>query len=260
MSEKAALSFIKQPLLRVSPSHQLNDPFEFLPSAVTQKTLKKRFSNNIKEFMDLHGVLCLSETPDNLLMWSHYADNHKGAVIEFIIDENDPFSLFCIDYVAKLSDAKFGKISYKKDRNYLGSSSTDNTRSIREHYAFIKSKEWEYEKEHRFVFPFSSISHELNAVGEMVRFDDGLIDDNLTRKWLDAEHLFFIQIAPCNIGRIILGLNANRDVYLDEMKKKQPSDFHREFWHFDGSLMSVEYAETHPDKFEIIFNKLEKNL
>jgi hypothetical protein len=29
------------------------------------------------------GVLSLSEVPDNLLMWSHYADQHKGIVIEF---------------------------------------------------------------------------------------------------------------------------------------------------------------------------------
>jgi len=27
-------------------------------------------------------ILCLSEMPDNLLMWAHYAENHTGAVIE----------------------------------------------------------------------------------------------------------------------------------------------------------------------------------
>jgi hypothetical protein len=29
-------------------------------------------------------VFCLSETHDNLLMWSHYAQNHIGAVIKFL--------------------------------------------------------------------------------------------------------------------------------------------------------------------------------
>jgi len=29
-------------------------------------------------------VFCLSETHDNLLMWSHYAQNHTGAVIKFL--------------------------------------------------------------------------------------------------------------------------------------------------------------------------------
>ena len=29
------------------------------------------------------SVFCLSETHDNLLMWSHYAQNHTVAVVEF---------------------------------------------------------------------------------------------------------------------------------------------------------------------------------
>ena len=28
-------------------------------------------------------ILSLTETPDNLLMWAHYADSHRGAVLEF---------------------------------------------------------------------------------------------------------------------------------------------------------------------------------
>jgi hypothetical protein len=33
------------------------------------------------------GVLCLSEIADSLLMWSHYADRHRGIVIEFDADQ-----------------------------------------------------------------------------------------------------------------------------------------------------------------------------
>jgi hypothetical protein len=25
------------------------------------------------------GVMCISEVPDDILMWSHYADCHKGV-------------------------------------------------------------------------------------------------------------------------------------------------------------------------------------
>lgn len=32
------------------------------------------------------GVLSLTGAPDNLLMWAHYADEHKGAVIEIDIE------------------------------------------------------------------------------------------------------------------------------------------------------------------------------
>lgn len=36
------------------------------------------------------GVLCLSETATNMLMWSHYADYHRGLVLEIDIDEAFP--------------------------------------------------------------------------------------------------------------------------------------------------------------------------
>lgn len=32
---------------------------------------------------ELIGVLCLTEKKDNLLMWSHYANSHKGFCIKF---------------------------------------------------------------------------------------------------------------------------------------------------------------------------------
>ena len=31
------------------------------------------------------GISCFSETPENILMWSHYADDHKGVCIGFSI-------------------------------------------------------------------------------------------------------------------------------------------------------------------------------
>lgn len=35
------------------------------------------------------GILSLTEAPDNLLMWAHYADSHRGVVIGF--DESHAF-------------------------------------------------------------------------------------------------------------------------------------------------------------------------
>ena len=35
------------------------------------------------------GVLCLSQDNANILMWSHYANHHKGVCLEFDIDESD---------------------------------------------------------------------------------------------------------------------------------------------------------------------------
>jgi hypothetical protein len=51
------------------------------------------------------GVLSLSETHDNALMWSHYCYNHKGFVIQF--DADHPFfssnqKEYIIEHVSKV--------------------------------------------------------------------------------------------------------------------------------------------------------------
>ena len=42
-----------------------------------------RFHAEFRDHMRDIKVLCLSEKSDNLLMWSHYADCHKGVVLRF---------------------------------------------------------------------------------------------------------------------------------------------------------------------------------
>ena len=86
-------------LIRASQRVSLNDPFEVLPSKKWlekayferyEKDSEKDFDNLVKEMtrMNLNnmGMISLTEKSNNLLMWSHYADEHRGMVIE--IDEN----------------------------------------------------------------------------------------------------------------------------------------------------------------------------
>ena len=47
------------------------------------KAITPEVNAEIRRIMADTSVFCLSETYDNLLMWSHYAQNHTGAVIEF---------------------------------------------------------------------------------------------------------------------------------------------------------------------------------
>ena len=42
--------------------------------------VQKRFSRLQSNFA---GILCLTSNPDSVVMWSHYADKHRGIVIEF---------------------------------------------------------------------------------------------------------------------------------------------------------------------------------
>ena len=46
-----------------------------------RKSMDKHFKNLQNEMNNRFGVLSLTRNPTNLLMWSHYANEHKGVVI-----------------------------------------------------------------------------------------------------------------------------------------------------------------------------------
>ncbi len=264
MSHKAAISFIENPMLRVTPSWVLNDPFECKLSNSTCVKLNSidghtERSLAVENFMKLHGIVSLTETPDNLLMWSHYAEEHKGAVVEFVIDETDPFDLFILGGYRRFSDAKFSKVNYRKRRNYPFSVGADSFESIRDHYYLTKSDEWIYEREQRFILPINELSHVKKTDGEMT-FTDLIHVEELANDW-ECSHktgdMFFIPINSKKIGRIIIGYNAELEVYKEAMSKSD--DPYRSYMHpLQDEFIGVEVARLHPERFELSFEPLKK--
>ncbi|WP_104029329.1 DUF2971 domain-containing protein [Vibrio jasicida] len=282
MSEKAAISFIKNQMIRITPAWSLNDPFECKLSNSTCKQLNSiggnfMRSHLLEDFMDRHGIVSLTETPDNLLMWSHYADEHKGVVVEFIIDENDPFEMFNTTHIPKSSDAVFKKVNYRKLRNYPFTVNEQNFKSIRDHYYLTKSDEWIYEKEHRFIFPATALvgvipneNHDkrnmtYEHLGVCHDKDDlslinALHPENITRAWKssrDTEAMFFVPINSRKIGRIIIGCNADLNRYKEVMIEAEKNESNRKFaCSIFNEFIGVEVAKLHPDKFELSFESL----
>lgn len=81
---------IKEGYIRATQLATLNDPFEGTYCRNSLKDLCHYFEvfespKDLVSYVDTKmneiGVISLTEAKDNLLMWSHYADNHKGAVI-----------------------------------------------------------------------------------------------------------------------------------------------------------------------------------
>lgn len=83
------------------------------------------------------GFFCLSTNSDSLLMWSHYADQYTGAVVEF--DANHSF-------FANPIEIEYRALRPKKHVSILY---TDEPIPLSE--LCIKSIQWEYEKEVRIV-------------------------------------------------------------------------------------------------------------
>ena len=55
------------------------------------KSLRNDASECMDELKDAVRVVCLSETYDSMLMWSHYARNHTGYCIEYEFNKDDMY-------------------------------------------------------------------------------------------------------------------------------------------------------------------------
>ncbi len=120
---------------------------------------KNHFFPAIKKKLETtFGILCLSSIPNNLLMWGHYTDSHKGFVLE--LDETHPFFNQKIDKNDLIRQVQ--KINYKEERPkiYLLDYNPDNLNQFLEYiikkFFLIKSKEWEYENELRMIIPLNN--------------------------------------------------------------------------------------------------------
>ena len=87
------------------------------------------------------GIFCLTEFCDSILMWSHYANNHKGICLAF--DMTIPEDAFNLAGKVKYSD------NYPSIKDLSSAHFEKNTKNT----VFTKAKEWEYEEERRILRP-----------------------------------------------------------------------------------------------------------
>ena len=95
------------------------------------------FSNKFEELRKLVGVCCFSTVEDNLIMWSHYADNHKGLLLKFDTSE-----------LQKV----FSKITHVSYTDKLKPINYDcNPANLLSKLLIQKSTHWKSEKEVRII-------------------------------------------------------------------------------------------------------------
>jgi hypothetical protein len=97
-------------------------------------------------------VFCVSESPDNVVMWSHYGDEHRGVVFQLdCIDELDNRLL-----AARKVEYSDQFLTYPSARTYAqhltGESPFDMTPLVWD-IAYTKHKDWSYEREWRVHMP-----------------------------------------------------------------------------------------------------------
>jgi hypothetical protein len=152
---------------------------------------RKTIPNNIDAAV---GILSLTVKPDNLLMWAHYADSHKGMVLEFD-GEHEFFNRRILDSKNSLGlDAdlrsEYGflrQVQYDENRPALTISEIKDFSQL-----LIKSKDWAYEEELRLLMPLP----------KAFRIDSRV----------DGKDVHLFTLPPSAITGVIFGAKAHKDL------------------------------------------------
>ncbi len=133
-SEIHALSNIKNSRIKVATIEDLNDPFELNAAKQPDKRMRRVFRGFKGDMHAKFGLICFSKVWSNPVMWSHYADKHKGICLGFDVPEDYLIKVEYVDsriaiefddeskeninsnFVQKLFSTKFIDWSYEKEK------------------------------------------------------------------------------------------------------------------------------------------------
>lgn len=167
-------TYLSDGLLRFTPPSALNDPYEVLPGISDEALeasfalVKSKYSEMPEHLRNLEndpspfiehflkqgmgkinnslGILSLSESWNNPLMWSHYTDSHQGLCIGF----SSKHSFFAVN---KIGETKQGMIALPvkySDRRFVLTAKKMNMKDVHD-VLYVKSIDWKYEKEVRVI-------------------------------------------------------------------------------------------------------------
>ncbi|MGN4967235.1 DUF2971 domain-containing protein [Aeromonas dhakensis] len=91
------------------------------------------------------GVFCFSKSGNNMLMWSHYGDEHKGICIGYSKDRNP------IPDIKPVIYGKHGVIKTSSLYNAFVKHNKDEQAIIENEILLKKSSAWKYEREYRLI-------------------------------------------------------------------------------------------------------------
>jgi len=117
-----------------------------------------------------YGILSLTKTKDNLVMWAHYASDHSGFLIEF----ND-FLWTPPDNLIRHS-IRFEEVKYSRERPYFDSLVNQlQSENLLENFYYesliTKSIHWKYENEIRLINNLQNATEVLDGIFYLFSFD-----------------------------------------------------------------------------------------
>lgn len=176
------VSLLKDNTIWFSKFEILNDPYEVTVTYNNYKTTAEKNASNGRDILNrsMVEILALTDSYNNLLMWSHYAESHKGYCIEFVVE--DPSKIFKVQYIEKIPKGINTALIH-----------TTDIKEREEICKFFlnKSKAWEYENEYRAI-----------------NIDNWKIQKNGLS--IELGHAIPLNEIGLKVNKIILGANCNK--------------------------------------------------
>lgn len=131
-------------LLRNIPADEITTAHKKYIESLSTEELIKSYYDGLEIFRRSTLILCASRINSSTLMWSHYADSHKGVCIGFyipIMDSQKKLITMNVHYANEITPL-----------NLIGGSDFDRYIEFLK-WINIKSHVWEYENEVRCCIP-----------------------------------------------------------------------------------------------------------
>lgn len=182
INEFTIRSLINNELYFNSP-HNFNDPFDcncnFYRGTNEDAQLVNQYCDGVDKYLtdfekefslkfrNILGVTCFSQIENNFLMWSHYANGHRGICLKFEWQKDSNFFKGC-------------KVSYTNDLPIVGHPMSNKFVRYAKKVALTKLKPWNYEEEVREIITtenerlkkFNPLSLAGIIFGEKISDDD----------------------------------------------------------------------------------------
>jgi len=174
VDEELRRNFLKKLILMQGSKEQKNKMeyhvADFMAKKYFTKTeeLLKLEENDVKKLNEMYGIYSVSAVPNNILLWSHYADSHKGICIGFnakkLYDTCEFSSVGPVTYFDK-----YPNMSVLRDNEDLFYNQLYN-----------KSLDWYYEMEYRYA--------KINSADTKTKFTPDIIEEIYIGCLSSSEH------------------------------------------------------------------------
>lgn len=132
----------------------MSEPPEAIWSVPSLRATNEQVVGVIRLMISNDGIFCSSANKDSLLMWSHYADHHRGVVLELRPGIEKDSALLASRPVRYANERP---LLYRSARDFIEKtlfmSIEDSARAILETLIYTKSPAWAYEAEYRLAIP-----------------------------------------------------------------------------------------------------------